>query len=81
MKLGVMGYSGEILITAANAEPARAYFNFVPQGDGMTLEITRRVPDWDDYQRRWTRRAKLCCDLKLKRLRRSTKSARTKEKA
>jgi hypothetical protein len=74
-------YSGELVITAANADPARAEFIMVPQDGNVGVEIVKRVPDWDVYQRRLTRRAKLWCDLKLKRLRRSKQDARTKEKA
>ena len=44
VKLGVMGYSGEILITAANAELAWASFKLVPQNGDIKLVITGRNP-------------------------------------
>ncbi len=77
VRLKIGEYHGKIEVTSANAEPACASFNLVPQGDGMTLEIIRRVPDWDDYQRRLTRRVRLWCKQKIKVLGRSKKNART----
>jgi len=47
VKLGVMGYSGEILITAANAELAWASFKLVPQNGDIKLVITGRNPSWE----------------------------------
>lgn len=81
VRLKIGEYHGKIEVTSANAEPAWASFNLVPQGEGMNLEITKRVPDWDDYQRRWTRRVRLWCKQKIKVLGRSKQDARTKEKA
>lgn len=48
MKLGVMGYSGEIVIIAANADPAWASFKLVPQNGDIKLVITERNPNWEE---------------------------------
>jgi hypothetical protein len=58
VKLGVMEYSGEIVITAVNADPAWASFKLVPQNGDMKLEVIARKPDWEVNQRRrnwWAR--------------------------
>jgi hypothetical protein len=42
-----MGYSGEILITAADGDPAWASFKLVPQNGDIKLVITERNPNWE----------------------------------
>ena len=48
MKLGVMEYSGEIFITAVNADPAWASFKLVPQDSDIEMLITERNPNWEE---------------------------------
>ncbi len=48
MKLGVMEYSGEIFITAVNADPAWASFKLVSPNGYIKLVITKRNPNWEE---------------------------------
>ena len=37
-------YMGELRVTSANAEPARASFSLIPNGNEIRLEIDKRTP-------------------------------------
>ena len=42
-----MEYSGEIVITAVNADPAWVSFKLVPQNGDIKLVITKWNPNWE----------------------------------
>ena len=45
--LKLKGYSGDVVITEANAEPAWESFKHVPQDGDVKLVITERDPNWE----------------------------------
>lgn len=47
LDLQLKEYSGEIVITAANADPAWASFKLVPQNGDIKLVIADRNPNWE----------------------------------